>query len=52
MNGPSFGGIDVVCQRFLVFKEGDSIGFPPGAVLGKSDMWSAGVVIYVLLASD
>ena len=39
-------------QLFLVFKEGDSIGFPPGAVLGKSDMWSAGVVIYVLLASD
>ena len=29
-----------------------TIGFPPGAVLGKSDMWSAGVVIYVLLASD
>ena len=39
-------------QLFLVFKQGDSIGFPPGAVLGKSDMWSAGVVIYVLLASD
>ena len=31
------------------------IGFfsvPEGAVLGKTDMWSAGVVIYVILASQ
>jgi len=25
---------------------------PEGAVLGKTDMWSAGVVIYVILASQ